>query len=217
MDSIWDKWQKLYKEARIDTSRICIDGILNPSKFNQASRKLLFVLKDINNRGMDDPSHGVRNLPEWLAYGPKHQLWHTIARWSAGIFNNFPPYATLSEAIVNESLAKVAAINLKKACGGARANSEVIAAYTHQDRDLLIEQIQSIKPDLIIACGVMEHLIWLLDLEVNPEAPLDSPVKDEARGAWVIPFRHPARAAGSKIYKQLKQVVSTVYKNGIFN
>ncbi|MBF0504838.1 MAG: hypothetical protein HQL14_07020 [Candidatus Omnitrophica bacterium] len=215
MDAIWDKWRELYKEVGIDTGRICKDGIICYEAFCNSKPKILFVMKDINNRGVEDHSHGVRDLPEWLKDGPRHQLWHTIARWSAGIFNEFPPYKTLNKDVVKGALTKVAAINLKKACGGARVDSKVIAAYAHQDRDLLLEQIQTVKPDLIIACGVMEHLIWLLDLKVNPEDPKDSPVKDTARGAWVVPFRHPARAAGSKIYCQLKQAVSTVYKNGI--
>lgn len=212
MDSIWREWEGHYKRLGINVERVCKDGIINPVKFSGASKRVLFLLKDINNRGVDDPSHGVRDLPQWLRNGPRHQLWHTVAKWSAGVLNNFPPYETLGEKIVNESFAKIAAINLKKACGGARVNSDVIAAYTHQDRNFLLRQIHFIKPDLIISCGVLEPLIWLLDLKVNPEYPSEHPVRDEARGAWVIPFRHPARAAGKKIYEQLKKILSMVDK-----
>jgi hypothetical protein len=217
MDSIWKEWEEHYRRQRIDAKRICKDGIIDPAKFNQTCPRILYVLKDVNNRAEDDPSHGVRNLPEWLQDGPRHQLWFTIAKWSAGLLCDFPLYNTLGKDLVRDSFARVAAINLKKASGGARVDNEIVSAYTHQDRNLLLEQIRRINPQLIISCGVMEQLIWLLDLKVNPESPSDKPVRDEVRGAWVVPFRHPARAAGSKIYEQLKAVVSTVYKNGILN
>lgn len=213
MPCIWDKWVKHYEEVDIKTGHICKDGIINPDKFSKAKPKILFIMKDINNRGAKDPSHGVRNIPEWLKDGPKHQLWYTIARWSAGILNGFPSYKQIDSKMIKESFEKIAAINLKKACGGARVDSEVINAYAHQDRGLLLEQIKSIGPDFIISCGVMEPLIWLLDLKVNPEKPAAEPVKGVSRKIWVIPFRHPAMGSGAKVYNNLKKAFAKTNDN----
>lgn len=213
MDNIWNRWIEYYGKLGINPKRICKDGIINPDKFYKAKPRILFIMKDINNRGEKDHSHGVRDLPEWLQDGPRHQLWYTIARWSAGVFNGFPPYRQIDSKMIRESFAKIAAINLKKACGGARVDSEVINAYTHQDRELLLEQIESINPDFIVACGVMEPLIWLLDLKVNPEKPADEPIKDASRKTWIIPFRHPARASGEKVYNNLKKVFAKINDN----
>ncbi|MDP8260702.1 MAG: hypothetical protein P9L96_06905 [Candidatus Gygaella obscura] len=87
---------------------------------------------------------------------------------------------------------------------------EVITAYIHQDRDLLIEQIESINPDFIISCGVMEPLIWLLDLEVDPEKTRGKPIKDKSGKFWIAPFRHPVRASGEKIYNDLKKFFAKI-------
>ncbi|MDP8260703.1 MAG: hypothetical protein P9L96_06910 [Candidatus Gygaella obscura] len=114
MVSIWDKWIKHYKEIGIKTDRICKDGIINPDKFIKVKPKTLFIMKDINDCGAKDPSHGVRNLPEWLKDGPKHQLWYTIACWFVGILNSFPPYRQIDSKVIKESFEKIAAINLKK-------------------------------------------------------------------------------------------------------
>jgi hypothetical protein len=214
MPCIWDKWIKHYEKIEIKAGRICRDGIINPDKFLKAKRKILFIMKDINNRGVKDRSHGVRNLPEWLRGGPKHQLWYTIARWSVGIFNDFPAYKQIDSKMIKEAFEKIAAINLKKACGGARVDSKVINAYTHQDRELLLEQIESINPDFIISCGVTESLIWLLDLKVkNPEKPADEPIEDASRKLWVIPFRHPAMGSGKMVYNNLKKVFAKINDN----
>ncbi|MCK9573475.1 MAG: hypothetical protein M0R20_03625 [Candidatus Omnitrophica bacterium] len=209
MDIIWDEWNKHYKSIGINTDRICKDGIINPEKFCKTKPKILFVMKDVND--IDNGPKG--DLPGWLKEGPKYQLWFTIARWSAGIFNKFPPYKQIDLKMMKDSLEQVAAINLKKTCGGARVDSEIISAYTHQDRDLLLKQINSINPNLIIACGVMEPLIWLLNLKVNPEKPAADPIKDLSRKTWIIPFRHPARATGGKIYNNLKKVLAKIDYN----
>lgn len=209
MSSIWDKWIKHYEKIGINAKRICKDGIINPDKFYKAKHKILFIMKDVNN--IEGGPEG--NLPEWLKDGPKYQLWYTIARWSAGIFNDFLPYRQIDTKTIKESFEKIAAINLKKASGGARVDSEVISAYAHQDRQLLLEQIELINPDFIISCGVMEPLIWLLDLKVNPEKPADEPIKDASRKTWIIPFRHPARASGERVYNNLKKVFAKINDN----
>ncbi len=204
MKDNWKRWERHYLGLGIEPKRICKDGVINSDKFYKTKPKILFIMKDVNN--IEGGPEG--NLPEWLKNGPRYPLWHTIATWSAGILNGFPPYRQIDKKLMKESLENIAAINLKKASGKSRVDSEIISAYTHQDRDLLIEQIDFIMPDLIISCGVMEPLIWLLDLKVNPEAPSDKPVKDITRKAWIIPFRHPARASGEKIYNSLKKAIS---------
>jgi hypothetical protein len=77
----------------------------------------------------------------------------------------------------------------------------------------LLEQIESINPDFIISCGVMEPLIWLLDLKVNPEKPADEPTKGASRRTWVIPFRHPAMGSGESVYNNLKEVFAKIDNN----
>jgi hypothetical protein len=67
-----------------------------------------------------------------------------------------------------DALQSIASINLKKASGGASADSAVVSAYTFQDRDLLRDQIKSISPHTIVACGTTNVLVWLLRWPVMP-------------------------------------------------
>lgn len=198
-DSIWNRWEAHYKNLDINTKAICRDGIIDPAKYKDVLVKVLFVLKEVN----DFPGG---SLPVMLKDGPKGQMWHTVARWSAGLLKrDFPPFEEIDNiAVMKASLSQIAAVNLKKATGTAKADISVINAYAHQDRDLLLEQIDSIKPDVIVACGIIDILIWLFDLKVKAEKPSQGPIRDERRKAWIIPFRHPCTADNRKTYQELK-------------
>jgi len=161
MVDIWIKWTLHYKQLGIDPYRISKDGILNIDEYRNAKRKILFVMKETNK-------YEGGSLSDLLKNGPKYQMWHTTARWAAGILNNFPEYQEIGNYdTLTKAIHKIAVINLKKAAGGSSANMTIVEAYAHQDKQLLIEQTKSINPDIILACGTFEPLIWLFDLPVK--------------------------------------------------
>jgi len=200
MDNIWKCWDEHYKSIGIKSNRICKDGIINLNHYNTANKKLLFVLKEVNDWEGGD----IRKM---LENGPKYQPWYAISRWASGIFRNFPDYKEIDNfTTMCDSIRKIAAINLKKTSGGSVSNMAVINAYTHIDESLLLRQISNINPDYIISGGVFSELIWLLDLKVNPDNPIAKPVLDKIRNAWIISFRHPTRVNNSETYLELKDI-----------
>jgi hypothetical protein len=99
-------------------------------------------------------------------------MWHTVARWATGLLNGFPDFATIDDfPVMKESLRKVAALNLKKATGGEFADFSKISAYAWRDRDLLLQQFRLLSPEIVVACGTFDILVWLLELNVNPDNP----------------------------------------------
>lgn len=199
---LWEKWKKHYEGKDIDIKEICKDGIINEDDFKTINPRLLFVMKEVN----DWPGG---NLKELFINGPKYSMWHTIARWTTGIFEEFPSFEDINKwERYSKNISKIASINLKKLSGGASSDMSLINAYAHQDRELLIEQISTIKPDLIIACGTFDQLVWLLNLDVDCKN-YSKPVLAElgAIKAWVIPFRHPARVTDQEgCYLKLKKL-----------
>ncbi|GBE39288.1 hypothetical protein BMS3Bbin08_01910 [bacterium BMS3Bbin08] len=204
MEEIWDKWQRHYKNSPEDINRICKDGILNTEEFKSAKPKILFIMKEVND-------FAGKDLRVLLKDGPCFKMWHTVARWAAGIWKGFPEYKKVNNSdLMREALSKIATINLKKVSGESSALWSQINAYAHRDRELLREQIRQINPDIIIACGVFEILIWLLDLDVDPNEPYKSPIKDNKRNAYVIPWKHPAgRFNNEKSYNALRNIVES--------
>ena len=200
MDDLWGRWAQHYPERGIDPGRICRDGIAVPERFAAAPHRVLFVLREVNDWEGGD----LRTL---LAAGPRYQTWHTVGRWAAGLLHGFPNYEEVDRwDVMHDALRSIASINLKKASGGASADSAVVSAYAFQDRDLLREQIEAIAPQTIVACGTTEVLVWLLGLPVDAEKP-HAPVRthDELR---VIPWVHPARCDNRKTYHRLAELAT---------
>lgn len=201
-EDIWGRWKAHYRRKGLRPDRFWMDGIINKDLYRKTHPRILFVMKEPNaSKGGD-----LRTL---FQDGPRYQAWHTIGRWAAGILGGFPPYGKVNDyETIKNAFARIATINLKKACGGSQSDGPVISAYAHHDRDLLLEQIEQIRPELLIACGTMEQVIWLLDLDVNPDAPWEPRlIKDKIRGMSVLPWRHPTRADNRSTYGELRKIL----------
>jgi len=207
MTDLWEEWITEYRKRGIEPSRMCRDGVLAPEEYTSAHPRLLFVMKEVN-----DLEGG--SLQKLLRDGPVHQMWHAVSRWAAGLLNGFPPFEDIDTyAVIKRSLKKVASINLKKTSGKARSNMSVVGAYSFIDRHLLRRQIQEIGPQLVIACGTWDVLVWLLELEVDPDNLIARPAYSQLVEAWVLPFRHPARTNNRVSYDDLKKRVAMLPNN----
>ena len=198
-----EKWERHYKDLGIDTSRMCGDGIFcEKEEWENVNKKVLFIMKEANSQKPMD-------LKTLFKDGPKYQMWHTISRWAGGILNNFPEFEEIDNRSAKKAnIKKIASINLKKTSGGASSNMRIINAYAHAGKELLLEQIDEIQPEIIVACGTFDSVIWLLDLKVNPDKPHECPVFEETRNIWVIPWIHPGRVDNRKTYNELKELFS---------
>ena len=201
MERIWTRRHTHYESLGIEPNRICADGIADSAKFARASHRILVVMREVNDYAGGD----VREL---LRSGPRYQVWHTVARWTAGILNGFPEYPAVDRLdAMRAALQSIASINLKKTSGGATADLATINAYAHNDRHLLCEQIAEIDPTIIVACGTFDQLVWLLELKVDPDAPRRSPTFTPNGRHLVLPWIHPGRASNRSSYEQLRELV----------
>lgn len=207
-NELWHEWSAHYRNFNIQFEKTSSkDGILNldnPQEYHRSKIRPLFILRETNGFPGGD-------LREMLKDGPKWQLWHTVARWAAGMSKGFPPFQSIDNwDVMATALRKVAAINLKKYSGGASADFPAINAFAYRDQDLLRAQIKLINPTHIIACGTFDALIWLLGLDVNPQKPYKKPILDTNRDTWVVPFRHAARVDNAKTYDELKKLFNKI-------
>ncbi|MBF0432565.1 MAG: hypothetical protein HQK83_14870 [Fibrobacteria bacterium] len=200
----WAKWDEHYKKIGINSGRICRDGIFDDKEWERTKRKVLFILKEVN-----DWEGG--NLKDLFENGPKYQMWHTICRWAAGIQNGFPNFEEINNwDVLSTTIKSLASINLKKTSGGASANMSVVNAYAVVNQALLQEQITLIAPDIVIACGTFESVIWLMNLRVDPDNPYTKTIFSDDYHCWVVPWRHPGRVNNEKTYYELKKIIEPV-------
>ena len=201
-DDLWARWATHYSDHGINPAEISHDGIIYPESFEKAPRRILFVLKETNK-------FPGGSLQDYLSKGPSSQMWYAVSRWAAGLLNNFPPYDQINRAdFLTRSIRSIAVINLKKATGDASAWSSEIGLYAHFDRDLLAEQIKFISPEIIVACGTFDILVWLLDLDINPKNIRSRCYQIARDNLLLINWRHPTRAGGLSSYNKLRNECS---------
>jgi hypothetical protein len=199
-NDLWTRWAEHYSQFGVDPNSICQDGIINPDLFKNANRKILFVLKEVN-----DYPGGKLELA--LAKGPKYPMWFAVARWAAGLLKDFPRFSDIDHGnILIESIKSIAAINLKKASGGPIARSSQINLFAHFDRELLVEQIRNIAPQIIVACGTFDQLVWLLNININPNDIDSSCHYLSSDHILIINWRHPSRVSAQSSYNELSKV-----------
>ena len=202
MPSLWQEWQIDYQRRGLRWEDVTRDGPINPTHYAVTTPRIVFVLRETNDFGGGD-------LRELLADGPKYQMWHTLARWAAGLLGGFPDYDEIDRyTVMRKALHRVAAVNLKKITGGAGSWDAQIHAFTVVDRHLLTRQLRELEPSIVVACGTFPQVMWLLDLQVDPLEPFEQPVKAEDPATWVIPFRHPVRCDNRKSYSELQRLAS---------
>lgn len=202
MTDIWQDWENRYREAGVPLDAFWKDGIIDEKAYAGARPKVLFVLKEANSDEKVD-------LRGFLRKRLRYPTWFVLARWAAGFLRGFPSYEEIgrSRSLLHESLTRVAVINLKKVGGGAKSDPKAINAFAYLARDLLARQIREIHPDIVVACGVFDTLMWLCDFAAAYKVQHDAPIRDRNSGFWVIPWRHPSRAEGATSYNDLRAKV----------
>ncbi len=145
--------QKFASLYNCDESEIQVDGILNPDLYAAASPKVLWILKET---WVHDSWRllGAENAHETVGSSPTYQ---PMAYVMHSVFNGFPTWEEMDyirdNPAIFSSLRHIAFINAKKILGNTRSDGGDIHHYYSLGKDLLVEQIAEIDPDIIIGCS----------------------------------------------------------------
>lgn len=220
---IWARWRthflnSPFESIRQNADKIIHDGIISESRiaYFGTTPRVVFALKECNRPP-------VKYNNDFCSYLRDHKLHGAIAlniaRWSCAIrfSERSIPDLNKDRDTLLEALLSSAIVNLKKTAGGPIADMSRINLYAFLDREFLREQFVSLKPDVIVSCGTIDQLLWILDLE-----PLNcmqcETLKDERwvyrsslLDCMVISFRHPARVRNVEaVMYDLKSLYSGV-------
>ena len=162
----WKNAAHIYDRQNNPRADIFIsDGIAHPENWFEQEIRPLFVLKEAyDNSG----EHKDWDEVKWfltngeIGSGNKHgkikrTTWQTLCRWSSYLFGNSYDIEPTWE---NESLRKIALINIKKYGGDKKSSDNDLRKHAEKHGDFIYKQINLIKPTIII-CG---YTGWLLDI-----------------------------------------------------
>lgn len=215
--SLREKEDTLFARWRLERPGLITDGVVDEIAYLSSSRRILFVLKEVNSAETQ-----AWDLRGFLHGGGRAASWDTITRWVEGI-RALPadlawqvvsqPKLTAEQRISRriDALRSIAAINLKKSPGTHTADMKRLYNEAWKDRSFIQEQVHLYQPDLIICCGVGDLFRELALFDKQ------STKRQTSRGVsyysldsnrYVIDYLHPeARCAGNLLYYGLIDAV----------
>lgn len=150
MDELFERWIKAHGDK--ETSFIK-DGIPFPEIYKEQSPKVLFILKEPNDKEGKNPDQikFYREFALGLSNDDCRGLITKIGLLHKAIWNQ--------EGNERDSIKKIAFMNLKKSGGYAVCNNKELACYIDDYKTCIIEQINEINPDYIVCLGSFDFLV----------------------------------------------------------
>lgn len=157
--------KKINKYYEGKDRKLIRDGIVNIEEYFNSKIKILWILKEpycdkANGGGGWSITDNLNSERSENMKNDSQSTWHPIAYSSFGILNGFKKFEEMGKIPVakeiNSSLKKIAFINFQKLpAKTSSVNKEIGDAFT-RDKEILIEQINVINPDVII-CGAGDN------------------------------------------------------------
>lgn len=152
-----------YKTFESDDCQIISDGIVNCNFYYNSQIKILWILKepyDIDNDGAGGWSITEKlncSIEDYKELGGLKSTWYPIAYINYSIANNFLSFDEMDN-IVNKpemlnSLKNMAFINIQKFAAGTTTNMIDIKNAYNQHKHILLKQIETYNPDVLIFAG----------------------------------------------------------------
>lgn len=188
LTTLMDKWRE--KHELQGRERFISDGIVNCEIWNsQQTPKVCFFLKEAH----DEEGNGY-NLTQELHNSGPWVMWKRVIIWIQAIHNayekNYVPYEKYNfENIKKELIDKIAVVNIKKSNGKMQSKNEDLAIYASEDKEELKQEIELIKPDVIVCGSTIQYLRTVLDNKNNH--PNDS-LFEFWGNRLIINYYHPA-------------------------
>lgn len=169
------------------------DGIIDPERWAEARRKVLFVLHEAYGSPEHAAGRDLRTAIRTQPNGPGRRTWWTVAYWAYALQNlsdgrlpRFPDDLETSAA-AGEALLSSAVINIKKSNGRAAQDWDDLMLYADQDGSFIRRQVDLIDPQLVVCSNV-----WCLIRDRWPDARQLYDMVWLADGRVFVDFWHPA-------------------------
>lgn len=202
--ALLEKW----KQARPDYLTFCHDGVLDDSKYNPSTPKILFLLKETH--------HGFTKIsgPQG-PHGRSKTFWRKMKMWTyvtSKFFNSETP--TFEEALVVKEFPNdnIAYVNIKKNVNqneqatNTNSNKKDLQAYVNNDAEFLRSQIALINPDIIFCCSTFNYY-----KQLYPQNIFNNSRLHRVEGRIVIDYYHPSnRASYASEFEQLSVICNQI-------
>lgn len=212
-EELFDRWRKsLPPPVR---PSFVTDGIVSPEAYDAAERKILLLLKEVN-----DFDGGGWCLRKFLLDGGRHQTWNEVTRWLLALRNPVErPWSELENITEQQrfdELISVAAMNMKKTPGRDVVDPVNWWERVQCAKSFIREQFELYDADLVICCGPdVSHAFWAYAYSGGFSWKITQRgVKfyEYRPGKFVVAFTHPvARVSRNFVLYGLTDAVDEIF------
>jgi len=186
---------------------LVLDGITDYDQFGKSGLKILWIMKEANQSNTphaDDLRIFHRNVkmyPKW------RRTYKSIIKVTFGILHNVEYNEIPREDKISDILSEIAFINIKKTGGGSTANWTQIRNHYIKNKEVILEQIACIEPDIIINCS--RTFTIFQDLAQTEYQSIGNFNVAQTMNGLVINAYHPNQRTinQEQYYNQIKQCV----------
>jgi len=212
LNNLFREWQEKYPCYK---TRFVKDGIVHEKSWDSAARKILFLLKDTNDKYYQDLAPSRKN-----AYGDDirkmldDEPWKEIGYLTYGLQNttkSFLPSFKDATKNVTEACRQSAVVNLKKTPGKSYANPKEILESAKQQKEEIEKEIRIICPDVIVLGGIGSIITKVFSQKQFGERIYNFSIGDQE--FLTIDFVHPQARVGDDI---LYYALTTILQRHLF-
>jgi hypothetical protein len=187
------------------------DGITDIDVYNKTEPKILWILKEPNDK--DGSSFDLRDLHKNVSqYKKWRKTYKLIVKLTYAILNNIDEFEKIpNEYNIKQVLNNIAFINIKKSGGKSRANDKVVRDIYNRDKNIIIEQIKTLDPKIIINCSRVFGLFN--DLVTSEVIKRNDFECGKYNDGIIINAYHPNARYSNKLY--FNNIIGYI-KNGIW-
>lgn len=200
----------LYKQRQSTNEHFVGGGVIDESTFDSCEVKILMLLKEVNDIEQKDNWSLVQLIHDQIENLHFYPVWKRVGEWSFGLQQGFPAYQKIvgssKEANITKGLFNIATTNLKKSGGSGESNHEVIKKDAEDYKDLWTQEIQIIKPDVVICGGTFSIVQDVLGFDYSPCGSGANVGK--AMDVHFVDFYHPMYRISPKVlYAYFKETM----------
>lgn len=176
-----DRWREQSDGAFVT------DGIVDDELWLNASKKILYMLKEPYDLTNSNSDWDLRELAR--QGGSNGQTFRELHYWTHALLNLDDTLENQPNPSTNNFLLNAAVVNIKKTSGNAvYSDMRSIEENAQKFGDLLIAQIDSIDPDLIVCGSTFE----VIRSKIRNIKQTSSYGYTDSNGRLFIDFWHPA-------------------------
>lgn len=162
-EKLLDKWERELVSKNLAFVR---DGVICLDDWGQAKIKILFVLRDTNQKkeGRDRSRDIVKEIAKAINDSKsgwwRRNVLRRVGRWAFGLISyedRVPSFRDAKRA-EKQAISSVAYVNLKKSPGGARVSKKILDSHVEQYTFFIKKQIELIGPNVVVLGGTYDQI-----------------------------------------------------------